>query len=354
MKIKPHLKHLYRTGADEKKRTGYLRLDMNEAVSGLPESFVKEALSGITAETLAAYPSYKDLEEKIALHSDLSPENICLSNGSDAAIKYIFDAYVTAGDKVLLADPTFAMYPVYCGMFNAEKIMVEYNPDFTFPSDDFIKQIVPGVKLAVLVNPNNPTGTFIERDILLSVIKKAENNNTIIIIDEAYFYFYPDSVIKYVETFKNLIVLRTFSKLCAMAAARLGYAAACPEIVKNLKTVKPTYDVNGFAVFLGEKILDDVNVIKTLILSAEEGKRYLSHKLSKAGIEHREGCANFTLIKTRERTSEIMERLAGENILVNGRFKQPFLQDYIRVTSGDKKAMKQFWDEFIRIWRSDI
>ncbi len=350
--IKKYLKDLYRTKPSEKTRRGYLRLDMNESVSGLPEDFLKDVFSRIDSEFLATYPEYRRLEEKIALHNNLKPENICLSNGSDAAIKYIFDAYINSGDKILITDPTFAMYPVYCAMFNANPIIVEYKSDLTFPEGDFLKKISLGIKLLVIINPNNPAGSVIEPDSILSILKKAADNDILVIIDEAYFYFYPHTVIEQVKEYENLIVLRTFSKFFGIASARLGYAAACPEIIGNITKVRPTYDINGIAALLGEKLIDNVDIIQNVVTSLHEGKKYLIEKLSAENIEHKEGCANFMLIKCNDRVNEITRKLAEKNILVSNGFKQTFLKDYIRVTLGKKVIMEQFWQAFLCIWRS--
>lgn len=351
-RAKPHLKNVYRIDPDAKSRKGYMRLDMNEGVPGLPRGFVKAAMSKIDAEYLATYPEYATLRKKIGRHNSLNPNNIYLANGSDGAIKNIFDAYISKGDKVLLTDPTFAMYPVYCSIFDARPLYVEYEDDMSFPTEAFIKNISKSIKLAVVVNPNNPTGSAISRKDLIKIIEKCASVNALIIVDEAYFYFYQSSVIDLVKKYKNLIVLRTFSKLCGMAAARVGYVAASPEIVDNLQKVKPTYDVNGLAAFLAEELLDRPGLIKGLIRSAGRGREYLLGKLNKDGIEHKAGCANFILIKCDGRVAEIMKRLADEkHILVGGGFKNKFLKDCIRVTIGSIDIMKIFWNGFNNIWK---
>lgn len=352
-KVKSHLKDLYRTNPDDKNRSGCLRLDMNESVAGLPEDFVKNMLSGINSQYLASYPGYRKLEETIASHDKIWPENIMLANGSDAAIKYIFDAYISPGDKVLMTDPTFAMYPIYCNIFKAIPVQVEYNDDLSFPARRFLKAIGPDVRLAVLVNPNNPTGSVIDKDDILAMVKKAEKNGVLIIVDEAYFYFYPESVIGEIRKHKNLIVLRTFSKLCAIASARLGYAAADAAIIEGLRKVKPTYDVNGLAVLFAQKILSDPHLIKRLVKDVESGKRYLTRKLSGEKIRHVSGNANFVLIKCGDRASRIMDELSKEKILISGGFRQSFLKEYIRVTAGDEVSMKRFWSSFIKIWNGE-
>lgn len=350
IKIKNHLKDVYRMNQHERTRIGSLRLDMNESVSGLPERIVKKVLSRIDADFLASYPDCRALRNKIARHNNLSPENICLANGSDAAIKYIYDAYVSPGDTILVTNPTFAMYPVYAKIFGAKTVTSDYKKDLTFPFEDFISRLSGDVRIAVVVNPNNPTGDVLDHRLLIRIIKKARDNNVILIVDEAYFYFYPYSVAREVRRYKNLIVLRTFSKLCALAGARLGYAIACPEIIDGLTKVKPTFDVNSLAAAFAEELLDRPDTIKGLIKETADGKRYLAGQMDKYGIAYKEGHANFILIECRGRAGEITRKLAREKILVNSGFSQPFLKDYIRVTIGSEPAMRRFWKAFIRIW----
>ena len=350
-KIKSYLKDVYRTKNEEISRKGFMRMDMNEGIHELPEEFIRDAAVEIKPELLTMYPEYSTLKNKIGAHNNLGHENICISNGSDAAIKYIFDAYVSSGDNVLLTDPTFAMYRVYCNIFNAKALTVAYNPDLTFPKERFIEMISPSLKLAVIVNPGNPTGTVLPNEDLIRIIKKAKDNDVLVIVDEAYFYFYPKTVINEVKKYNNLIVLRTFSKLCGMAAVRLGYAAACPEIIEGINKVRPSYDVNALGVLFAGKILERPDIIRELLARVDGGKRFLIQKLSEEAIEYRDSHANFVLIRCCDQANEIAKRLAGEKILVGVGFKQSFLKDYIRIAIGDKRVMERFWKSFVKIWK---
>jgi len=354
IRAKPHLKNLYRTIVEDKpSRLGFLRLDMNEGIPGLSEDFVKRVLSEVGAENISMYPEYNQLIKKVAGHNGIGSGNVCLSNGSDAAIKYIFDAYVSKGDKVLLTEPTFAMYPVYCRMYGAKAIIAEYGDDLEFPVDDFMRKLTRGVRMAVIVNPNNPAGTALDRKDLMAMIGRARQKDILIVVDEAYFYFYPETVIKEINRYKNLIVLRTFSKLCGIAALRLGYAVACPEIIEGLRKVKPTYDVNGIAVKFTERLFDKEAVIKSMIHSVNDGRNFLAGKLRAEGISYRMGHANFVLVRCGKTASRIIESLNKKRILVGGPFRQGFLKDYIRITIGDRDSMSKLWNVFIKIWRKE-
>ncbi|MDD3905569.1 MAG: histidinol-phosphate transaminase [Candidatus Omnitrophica bacterium] len=350
---KKHLKDIYRTPPKEGSRLRCLRLDMNENPSGLPGNFVKKTAGKINSNVLSSYPECGRLIKKIAERENILPENVSLSNGSDAAIKHIFDAYISEGDRVLLTDPTFAMYFVYCKIFKADVISVPYLPDFSFPEEDFLKALSNDVRMAVIVNPNNPTGSVISDAAIQRIVKKAAEKNALIVIDEAYFYYYPRTAIRLIKKFKNLIVLRTFSKLCGMANARLGYAAASREIVESLRKVTPGFDVNGLAVLFAAELLDSPSIIRKMIHRSEEGKKYIARKLSDHKIEYVYGSANFILIKCGRRTKDIIARLAKKNILVGGNFNQDFLADYMRITTGEKRLMEKFWKAFFAIWRRE-
>ncbi len=348
---KPEVKNLYRTKMAAVSREGFLRLDLNEAVPGLPEEFVRDAISGIRAETLASYPEYVVLQNKLAEGFGLLPENIGLGSGSDGIIKNIYEAYVGAGHTVLMTDPTFAMYPVYAEMVGSRKKIVDYLPDFSFPFEQFRAELVPGLRLAVIVNPNNPTGSVLPPAKIEELIRVARGNDTLVVVDEAYFYFYPETVIGLVREYENLIVLRTFSKICGLAAARVGYAAATRDIIENLRRVRPTFDINGIGIYLACKILENTSLLPRMRAEMLAGKDFLVSKLQKAGVDYHEGQGNFVLIKCGAKSEQVREKLTERKILVSAGFKQQYLKDYVRVTIGAPQVMAKFWEEFERIWK---
>ncbi len=352
IKIKEHLSKIERMDSSKDLRRDCLRLDMNENPSGLPEPFIKKILTSIDANFLSAYPEYGQLQEKIAKVNGLKPENICLSNGSDAAIKYIFETFVEPGDKVLLTDPTFAMYPIYCRMYGAVPVFVEYSSDLSLPFDQLIKSLSQNIKMAVVVNPNNPTGSVLTKAQMKILLDQAKKNNVLLIVDEAYFYYYNETVIKEVKNYDNLIVLRTFSKLCGIAALRLGFVASNVVIAQNLRVVRPTYDVNALGVSFALKILDQPKVIERMIKDVNKGREFLIAKLGSKNISYVNGMANFVLIDCGLRADEIREKLKSKKILIGGHFKQPFLKKYLRVSLGESVLMKRFWDAFLRIWEN--
>ena len=350
-KLRPHLRGLQRSRIGEKDRGGYLCLDMNEGIPGLPEAFVRRTLSSIDAGFLCRYPEYHGLKAILARHNGLKPENISLSNGSDGSIKNIFDAFIGRGDRVLMTDPTFAMYPVYCRMCEAKAEVVGYGPDLAFPFEEFWTRLKKGVKLAVIVNPNNPTGSILEPRRLLRLVQRARSADALLLVDEAYFYYYPETAMLWVRRYENLIVLRTFSKLCGLAAARIGYAAASVPVVEGLRKVKSAFDVSALGVVMAQRILEHPSLMARLMRSVAAGKDYLVERLRRVGIPHIAGHANFVLIDCGGDAEDAARRLAERRVLVSAGFRQENLGSYIRVTVGDRGTMDRFLKAFLPVWK---
>ncbi|MBU0580536.1 MAG: aminotransferase class I/II-fold pyridoxal phosphate-dependent enzyme, partial [Candidatus Margulisbacteria bacterium] len=177
----------------------------------------------------------------------------------------------------------------------------------------------------------------------------AFQHNTLLLIDEAYYYYYLETFIKYVLDFDNIIILRTFSKLCGLAASRIGYAAANSSIIKNMKRVKPTFDVSGLGVLFASYLMDNTHFISREIERFRVGRKYITDLLGKDGVEYKIGQGNFMLIKCPENANKIVEELLKDNILVKGNFSQPILKDYFRITLGSEKYMKRFYNSFRKI-----
>lgn len=350
LKAKEHLLSIDRLKI-KSKREKMLRLDMNEGVPGLPKKLIDRALKRIDADAVCAYPAHTGLEAKISRSSKLKRENVLLSNGSDGAIKYIFDAFISPGDKVVYTDPTFAMYPVYCSIFQAIGLAVPYLEDFNFPFDNFIEKIKKGCRMAVIVNPNNPTGNVISRRELEKIASICRKKGTLLIIDEAYCNFYSGAAARLIKRYNNVCILRTFSKFFGMAGLRLGFCLSDKYIINSLIKVKPTFDVNIAAVIFAETILDSSDIVPMLTRRLEEGKRYLICGLERYNVEYRVGGANFVLIKCggRLKPPQAGKMLAKNGILIASGFKQDFLKDYIRVTIGAVPEMRRFLRAFTGI-----
>lgn len=343
--VNENIKKLNRIGG-EQGRASYLRLDMNENPEGLPEEFVERVLKEITPEFLATYPEPEILTRMLGEYHNLKQQNIFLTNGSDEAIRLIFDVFTQSGHEVTVVSPSFAMYNIYSEMHGLNVKNVYYKDDFSIDVHEILDAINENTDLVVLLNPNNPIGNAYSSEEAESIIEKSAENDAIVLIDEAYHYFYPISFIDEIEKHDNVIVLRTFSKLFSLAACRLGYAVSNPAIISYLNNAGSTFRVNAIALKFGEEILKEPQMIRQLIDSHNEGKEYLCTYLQKENYEIFAGKGNFIFIKPRKPVNVIEKGLRARKVLIKT-YSSGFLSDYIRVTTGSKKAMEQFLDAFL-------
>ena len=322
-------------------RKGKLRLDKNENTAGLPEEMIQEALSGLTAESIATYPEVQPLYEKLAESLGVDVGSLMLAAGSDPAIKSLYELFVGEGDSVVLPKPTYAMFQVYAGMFGATAINIQYGADLSLDQDAILDAISPDAQLVAIANPNSPTGTVVEEAFLKKLVEKAHSAGVVALIDEAYYPFYSGTMLPFIRDYDNMVVTRTFSKAYGLAGLRLGYIAGSESLIDLLKKVRPMYEVTGVAVHFGRYILDHADAVETYVKQVEEGKQYLADAMSKLAFETHPTHANFMHVRIPDESlrETITERLAAQDILITGR-QGPPLEDCIRISLGPVEQMK--------------
>ena len=323
-------------------RHGKLRLDKNEHITGLPEQLVHDALSNVNPETISSYPEVRPLYQKLAKSLKISEDNLMLSAGSDPAIKSLYELFVKEGDHVILQKPTYAMFHVYAEMFGAMSINIEYDSKLNFDTDLLLNKISDEVQMIAIANPNSPTGTVIEENLLEDIIKKAAKSGVVVLIDEAYYPFYEETMISYINHYENLVISRTFSKAYGLAGLRLGYLVGGKNIIQLLMKVRPMYEITGIAAHFGCYILDHETLIQNYVKETKEGNHYLVGEFKKMGYESYPTEANFVHFKIPDVKIRkfIINQLSDNNILVSGQQNHPF-QDCIRISTGPVSEMKK-------------
>lgn len=187
------------------------------------------------------------LKTSIAKAYQVESNQVICGVGSDELIDCLLSSTLNQGDKVLLPSPSFTMYGQFTLLNNGYGIEVPLKEDFSYDVEAIYQVIIQEQpKVIFLCNPNNPTGCILTREEIERLLVAAQG---IVVVDEAYedFSNQPISVIDLVHQYKNLIVLRTFSKAYALAGARVGYGIACEEIIEVMNTVKPPYNLNVFS-----------------------------------------------------------------------------------------------------------
>lgn len=350
--IKTHLINLQRVKNPQEPRASFLRLDKNENTIEFEQEFVKILKDQITPDFLAIYPEIDSLYKKIASHLGLNEENIYVAAGSDAAIKAVFEVFIEKGDKVALLHPTYAMYYVYAAMFQAEMLKIGFKDDLSLETEDVLDIIErERPKLVCLANPNAPTGTVIPPEGIKRIVEFCSENNIIVLIDEAYYPYYTHSAISLISDYPNLVITRTFSKAMGLASARLGFAVGQKEMIESLHRVRPMYETNAFAAKFGELVLDNYHIVEKNAEQVSKAKKYLEEELSALGLPFFKSCANFILIKTDspEKALWIKQEMKKRKILIAAGFKEPPIENCIRVSLGNVEQMRYFTDNLKEI-----
>ena len=235
----------YKPPIEGRSEANFLRLDFNERTTP-PHALVLEAVREYVEKgEFQTYPEYGDLDKVIANFAGVKPEEVIPTVGGDQAIDIVTRLLVKDGDSVIIPAPTFAMLEESAHVQGANIISPRYKGSgLEFPFDEVMQGIKPGVKLVVVCNPNNPTGTPVPREQTEAIIEKAARISAGVLVDEAYNDFAPElTVIDYINRYPNLFVVRSLSKNMGLAALRAGYVASRAENIAQLRKIRGPYDL---------------------------------------------------------------------------------------------------------------
>lgn len=261
-------------------------------------------------------PMSDDIREALADYIGAKPENFIVGNGGDEMITYLLGTFLDPGDQILIHSPTFDMYELGAETLGASAIKVKDLPGYRRDQKgllEAVRRYQP--KVTVICNPNNPTGDLLPRAFIEEVLKAADN---IVFVDEAYMEFaQKESVIDLIDTYPNLIVLRTLSKAFALAGMRCGYLAADEALIKAIAKIKAPYNLNAFTQLFAPIVIrhrEDIFKVRDDIC-VERERLYAAMK-EIPGITVYPSCTNFLLVQVDKKQEEIFEALRKKDILV--------------------------------------
>ena len=268
-----------------------------------------------------------------------------LTSGSDAGIKAVFETYISEEDEVLVSLPNYAMFSVYTSIFGAKEVQHFYEKDLKLDVGSFIKKINSNTKLIIVSNPGH-TGKIVPKNEIVAIIEEGNRNNSLVLIDEAYFQFYSETMIDFIDRFDNLLITRTFSKAFGLASLRIGLLIGSENIISELYKVKLVHEITGVAAKIGIYMLDHMQIVDKYIDAVNQGKIILYRRLENIGFEVLKSEANFLFFKTPNSLNplELKQYLEENRIFIRGPFgKYPF-DNHLRITIGDVKQMNYFCD----------
>ncbi|MBI2654326.1 histidinol-phosphate transaminase [Candidatus Woesearchaeota archaeon] len=330
-------------------REGSLRLDFNENTNGCSSNVIK-SIRKIKRGTLSTYPEYTKLRKELAKYCNVKADEIIATNGTDEAIKTIIETYIEKSkDEIIIPVPTYAMFKFYAQLNEAAIKEINYNGDLSFPAEQILGTINYKVKIIVLVNPNNPTGTSINAKDIIKIIEKAKRYNSIVLMDEAYYQFLGKTSIPLIKKYDNLFITQTLSKVFGLAGLRLGYIISNKNNIKIIKKVLSPYSVNIVAAICASTALKDTGYTKKYVIEIRKSKKILYRELDNLGIKYYKSDANFILIKIGIKAAEFCNKLRKKGILVRDRSSDQLLDGCVRITLGTIRQTKQLIKEMQQI-----
>ncbi|NRB76712.1 MAG: histidinol-phosphate transaminase [Verrucomicrobiales bacterium] len=290
---------------------------------------MKEAAEGVNI-----YPDgggYK-LRTAIAEKFGLQRENVILGNGSNEIIELIGHGFLNPGDNVIAAEHAFVVYKLMATLFGAETIEVP-DPGFVHDLDAMAAAITPQTKKIFIANPNNPTGTLVGQDEIERFMDKVPDH-VMVIFDEAYYEFLhePPNTLKYVQEGRNVVIMRTFSKIQGLAGLRIGYGLTSPEIAEVLQKCRQPFNTNAIAqagAIAG--LLDDEHQQRTRDLN-DEGLAYLQGAFEEMGLEYVPSFANFVLVNVGD-GDEVFDGMLKKGVIIRA-MRGYKLPGWVRISIG--------------------
>lgn len=282
------------------------------------------------------------LKKRLAKFYNLQEDNFVLGNGSDELIDIIIKTFVEEDEQIITSDHTFLEYKIISHVKGRSVVTVPLKY-FKYDLDGIKKCLSDKTKVVFIANPNNPTGTYLNKFELASFIRDLPEN-VLLVLDEAYDAFidvndFPASP-SYIRN-KNVIVLKTFSKAYGLAGLRIGYALARPEFTRYMEIARQPFNVNLLAQVAAIAALDDKKFFARTRKTVLEGKAFLYKALSERGIAYVPSEANFILLDVGRDGNQVFKEMLKFGVIVRD-MRQYGLKNFIRVTIGTKRENERF------------
>ena len=314
-----------------------IKVNANESTLNLPPLVEERVINRLALLAFNRYPNeeYYSLIEQIAKNFSVESAQILLGGGSSEIIEKVFHAFGGAGRKIVYPQPSFSMYKIYAKAADAEGVPFDLDEKFDLDVDAFIKKIREvGASLAVVCNPNNPTGNALTP---AQVEKIAASIDCAFLLDEAYVEFYGRSAVNLVAKYPNLIVARTFSKAYGMAGARVGYMIAQTDVTRMINKTFMPYHMNILTLAAADIVyqMRDEFVPRLQMIIAERNRMF--ERLEKlSGVEVFPSQTNFILFRL-ARAEELKNYLESLDIGIRYFSPNSFgLKNCLRVSIGTR------------------
>lgn len=280
------------------------------------------------------------LRNKLALKYELSPQQFVIGNGSNEILELLGHVFLRPGDEVVMGAPAFIVYKLVTLLFGAlpvEVPLVNHRHDLAA----LARAITPRTKLVFLPSPNNPTGTANSPE-EISAFVRALPPHVVFVLDEAYAEFLanPPDLRPLIAEGRKVIGLRTFSKIYGLAALRIGYGYASPELAGWLNRVRQPFNVNAIGQAAAIAALDDTEFVDQTRAINIAGLLHLEGAFRDRGLDWVPSVANFILVRVGDAARAFLE-LQKLGVIV--RPMKPYgMAEWLRITVGNDAQNRRF------------
>ena len=286
-----------RSEAENRSSNGLL-LDRNERFVRFNPNINKKLIKKISKIHIGLYPNLNLFYKKISKWLKVSEKQIFITEGVSGAIKSLMESLTLPGkNNVIFPYPTFALYPVYCKMFNLNIKKIGYRKNYELDIEKLKSKIDNKTALVFLPNPNIPIESILNHDQIIDVAKKCKRFNAALVIDEVYYPYGKITAINLIKRYPNIFVMRSFSKAFGLAGIRLGYLIGSKKNIEYVSKIRTGYESNSISIEIASFFMDNNHVIKLYQKNVKEGLKYLKEKFNLLNIENTGGLnSNFIFI----------------------------------------------------------
>ena len=324
-----------------KQKAAKIKLSANESALGPSPKAIKEFNK--VSKNLKRYPDSEGtfLKRVLASKFKLDPRRIILGSGSDQIFELICKSFINKNDEVIVPEFSFIIYRIYSKIYGA-KIKYAKEKNYKISINNILSKVTKKTKIVFLANPNNPTGTIVDKKELLRLRKKLRSN-ILLVVDDAYFEYVKDKNylpgMKLFSNSKNVIVTRTFSKIYGLAGLRVGWGYGPKNLIYALNQVKPPFNINRAALFAAVESVRDAKWLNKEIKHVNRWVNIFYNNFKTLGIETNFSYGNFLLVnfnKVKMNAKKIFLKLAKSGILVR-KMDVYKIKNSLRITIGNNR-----------------
>ncbi|KQC30044.1 pyridoxal phosphate-dependent aminotransferase [Flagellimonas eckloniae] len=297
------------------------------------------------AEQVTVYPDQTDIRLREALVMDfngqLAADQFICANGGSEIIDMLLRAFINEGDEVIYSNPSFLPYSVFSRWYGANPFDIPLlKPNYDLDVEGILNAITNKTKVIFLTSPNNPTGTYIPKDVLEGFLNGIPKN-IIIVFDEVYRHFADAedyvTALPYVKTGHNIIAINSFSKTYGLAGQRIGYCYTTAKIANYIRQIHKPFLLPITSIEAAIGALNDELFVEKTVKTIHAGRKYLMYEFEKLGITYWPTQGNFFIIDPPIPEFDFTDRLMKDGIMVRP-VSQFGALGKVRITIGDQES----------------